>query len=133
MQSEMAIGLKTTLHMDFDAALQRVIDALKAEGFGVITEIDVKDTIKKKLDIDFHPYRILGACNPSLAHRAITTAPDVGLLLPCNVTVVQADDGVQVAIIDPKMMMSVLPNEGLRVIADEARERLNRVIKALEA
>ncbi len=133
MQSEMAIGLKTTLHMDFDAALQRVIDALKAEGFGVITEIDVKDTLKKKLDIDFHPYRILGACNPSLAHRAITTAPDVGLLLPCNVTVVQADDGVQVAIIDPKMMMSVLPNEGLRVIADEARERLNRVIKALEA
>ncbi len=130
---QMAIGLKTTLHMEFDAALQRVMDALKAEGFGVITEIDVKDTLKKKLDLDFHPYRILGACNPALAHRALTTAPDVGLMLPCNVTVVQGDDGVEVAIIDPKMMMSVLPNEGLRVIADEARERLDRVIKALEA
>ncbi len=130
---QMAIGLKTTLHMDYDAALQRVLEALKAEGFGVITEIDVKDTLKKKLDLDFHQYRILGACNPALAHRALTTAPDVGLLLPCNVTVVQADNGVDVAIIDPKMMMSVLPNEGLRVIADEARERLERVIKALEA
>lgn len=129
---QMAIGLKTTLHMDYDAALQRVLEALKAEGFGVITEIDVKDTLKKKLDLDFHQYRILGACNPALAHRALTTAPDVGLLLPCNVTVVQADNGVDVAIIDPKMMMSVLPNEGLRVIADEARERLERVIKALE-
>lgn len=128
-----ALGLTTYLKVDYETALKRVTEALKTEGFGVLTEIDVKETLKKKLDVDFRPYKILGACNPSLAHRALTAAPDVGLLLPCNVTVSQLDDGrVQVSIIDPLMMMSVLPGDALQPIAHEARERLNRVVAALE-
>src|SRR5512140_1968345 len=99
------LGLTVKLHTDFDTALQKVTDALKAEGFGVLTEIDVKATLKKKLDVDFRPYKILGACNPPLAYRALSAAPEVGLLLPCNVTVAQADDGIEVSIIDPLGMM----------------------------
>lgn len=127
------IGLTTYLHTDFQTAAARIADALKAEGFGILTEIDVKDTLKKKIDVDFHPYKILGACNPRLAHRALTAAPEVGLLLPCNVTLVQTeDDQVQVSIIDPLVMMGVVPNDALQPIAEEARERLQRVIKSLE-
>lgn len=134
MQVQATIGMKTVLQMDYETALKRVTEALKAEGFGVLTEIDVKDTLKKKLDVDFRPYKILGACNPSLAHRALTAAPDVGLLLPCNVTVSQMDDaGIQVAIVDPLLMMGVMADENLRPIAQEAQERLSRVIKELEA
>jgi uncharacterized protein (DUF302 family) len=129
-----SLGLTTTLQVDYATALQKVTDALKTEGFGVLTEIDVKETLKKKLDVDFHPYKILGACNPSLAHRALSAAPEVGLLLPCNVTVSQVEAGrVQVSIIDPLMMMSVVEGAALQPIAQEARERLNRVIAALEA
>ncbi|HUN07846.1 MAG TPA: DUF302 domain-containing protein [Aggregatilineales bacterium] len=129
-----SLGLTTTLQVDYATALQRVTDALKTEGFGVLTEIDVKETLKKKLDVDFHPYKILGACNPTLAHRALSAAPEVGLLLPCNVTVSEVEAGrVQVSIIDPLMMMSVVEGAALQPIAQEARERLNRVIAALEA
>lgn len=127
------MGMTTYLDTDYDTALTRVTEALKAEGFGVLTEIDVKDTLKKKLDVDFRPYKILGACNPPLAHRALTAAPEVGLLLPCNVTVTRLDDGrVQVSIVDPLAMMSVVPSAELEPIANEARERLSRVIAALE-
>jgi uncharacterized protein (DUF302 family) len=133
MQVQTTIGLKTDLQMDYETAQKRVIEALKAEGFGVLTEIDVKDTLKKKLDVDFHPYKILGACNPSLAHRALTAAPDVGLLLPCNVTIAQMDGCVKVAIVDPLAMMSVIVDENLKPIAQEAHERLHRVLSALEA
>ncbi|MEZ4669238.1 MAG: DUF302 domain-containing protein [Anaerolineae bacterium] len=130
---QQALGLTTTLKTDYATALTRVIEALKGEGFGVLTEIDVKDTLKKKLDVDFRPYKILGACNPPLAYRALTAAPEVGLLLPCNVTVAQMDDGqVQVSIIDPLLMMSVIPDDALHPIAEEARERLNRVLEALK-
>lgn len=129
-----SLGLTTTLQVDYATALQRVTDALKTEGFGVLTEIDVKETLKKKLDVDFHPYKILGACNPTLAYRALSAAPEVGLLLPCNVTVSEVEAGrVQVSIIDPLMMMSVVEGAALQPIAQEARERLNRVIAALEA
>jgi uncharacterized protein (DUF302 family) len=134
MQTQETIGLKIYLQMDFETVQRRVVEALKTEGFGVLTEIDVKDTLKKKLDVDFRPYKILGACNPSLAHRALTAAPDVGLLLPCNVTLAQMnDDRVQVAIVDPLAMTSVIPGEPIQRIAEEARERLNRVISTLEA
>ncbi len=134
MQTQQALGLTTTLHTDYETALKRVTEALKTEGFGVLTEIDVKDTLKKKLDVDFRPYKILGACNPPLAYRALTAAPESGLLLPCNVTVAQMDDGrIQVSIIDPLAMMSVIPGDALQPIAQEARERLDRVITALEA
>src|SRR5512141_862033 len=95
--TQSGLGLYARLHTDWETALQRVTAALKAEGFGVLTEIDVKETFKKKLDVDFRPYKILGACNPSLAYRALSAASEVGLLLPCNVTLSQAgDDSVDV-------------------------------------
>ena len=126
------LGLTVKLHTDFDTALQKVTDALKAEGFGVLTEIDVRATLKKKLDVDFRPYKILGACNPPLAYRALTAAPEVGLLLPCNVTVAQVDDGIEIGIIDPLSMMGFITHPDLEPVADEARQRLDRVAKALQ-
>ena len=125
------LGLTVKLHTDYETALQKVTDALKAEGFGVLTEIDVKATLKKKLDVDFRPYKILGACNPPLAYRALTAAPEVGLLLPCNVTVAQVDDGIEVGIIDPLGMMGFVQHPDLEPVAEEARQRLERVAKAL--
>ena len=126
------LGFNIALNMSFDNALDHVTNALKAEGFGILTEIDVKDTLKKKLDVDFRPYKILGACNPPLAYRALTVAPEVGLLLPCNVTVSQADSGlVDVFLIDPLMMLGVAANPALEPIAQEARQRLERVAAAM--
>ncbi len=134
METQQSFGLKIWLETDYESALERVTAALKMEGFGVLTEIDVKATFKQKLDVEFTPYRILGACNPALAHRALTVAPDVGLLLPCNVTVTQMDDGrIQVAIVDPLMMVDVVQHADLQPIAQEAQERLERVIAVLEA
>jgi uncharacterized protein (DUF302 family) len=127
-----ALGIYVRLSMDYETALVKTIEALKAEGYGVLTEIDVKDTFKKKLDVDFPPYKILGACNPPLAYRALTAAPEVGLLLPCNVTVRQLEVGtMEVALIDPLMMMSVIQNPALNPVADEARARLERVAQRL--
>ncbi len=132
--TENQLGLVIHLTVDYAAALTQTIDALKAEGFGVLTEIDVKETMKKKLGVEFAPYKILGACNPPLAHRALTIAPEVGLLLPCNVTVRQLEDGtIEVALIDPLMMMGVIQNPALKPVADEARARLERVAQALKA
>jgi uncharacterized protein (DUF302 family) len=126
------LGIYIHLNMDYETALVQTISALKGEGYGVLTEIDVKDTLKKKLDVDFPPYKILGACNPPLAHRALTTAPEVGLLLPCNVTVRQLEDGsIEVAMIDPLMMMDVVQNPALKPVAEEARLRLERAAQAL--
>jgi uncharacterized protein (DUF302 family) len=125
----MSVHLKTS----FADAESRVTAALKAEGFGVLTEIDVKATLKAKIDVDFRPYKILGACNPHLAYRALSSAPEVGLLLPCNVTVSQVDaDTVDISIIDPIMMMGVAAHPNLQPVADEARARLSRVIAALK-
>jgi uncharacterized protein (DUF302 family) len=127
-----SLGLTAHLRADFNAALARVTEALKAEGFGVLTEIDVKDTLKKKLGVDFRPYKILGACNPPLAHRALTAAPEVGLLLPCNVVVTQLNDQTtDVSIIDPLSMLGFMGRPELEPIASEARARLDRVITAL--
>jgi len=127
-----ALGIYVYLKMDYETALAQTIEALKREGFGVLTEIDVKETFKKKLNVDYLPFKILGACNPSLAHRALTIAPDVGLLLPCNVTVRAMENGmIQVAIIDPLMMLGVVQNPDLKPIADEARARLDRVAGSL--
>jgi uncharacterized protein (DUF302 family) len=126
------IGLKVTLDMDYEPALDKVTEALKVEGFGVLTEIDVKATLKNKLDVDFRPYKILGACNPTLAHRALSTAADVGMLLPCNVTVSQEADGrVLVSIIDPLAMVGFMVDPALDEVAQEANERLIRVAQAL--
>ena len=126
------IGIFITLKTSFEKAIQKTTDALKAEGFGVLTEIDVKETMKKKLDVEYAPYKILGACNPSLAHRALTIAPEVGLLLPCNVTVRQLEDGTsEVCLVDPLIMLGVIANPGLKEVAEEARVLLWRVASAL--
>ncbi len=130
--TEKPLGITVHLKVDYETALTRTVDALKVEGFGVLTEIDVKETFKKKLGIDYPPYKILGACNPPLAHRALTAAPEVGMLLPCNVTVRQLEDGrIEVAMIDPLMMMGVISNPALTPVAVEARARLERVAQSL--
>jgi uncharacterized protein (DUF302 family) len=127
-----SLGWHVRLNTGFDQAVQRVTEALKAEGFGVLTEIDVKETLKKKLDVDFRPYKILGACNPPLAYQALSAAPEVGLLLPCNVTVAQVAEGeMEVSLVDPLAMLGVVENPPLQPIAEEARARLQRVANAL--
>ncbi len=128
------IGFHVHLDGDFDAAVERVTAALKVEGFGVLTEIDVKETLKKKIGVDFRPYKILGACNPPLAHRALSLAPEVGLLLPCNVTVAEAPSGgVDVGLVDPLVMLGVVQSPDLEPVAQEARARLERVAEALRS
>ena len=130
--TQTAIGRTVRLNADFQSALERVTAALKEEGFGVLTEIDVKETLKKKIDVDFRPYKILGACNPRLAHRALTQATEVGLLLPCNVTVDQVgENAIEVSLIDPLVMLGVVANPALEPIAAEAKARLDRVAAAL--
>lgn len=114
-----------------EAARVRTEAALKAEGFGILTEIDVKATLKKKIDVDFKPYVILGACNPHLAHRALTADPSVGLMMPCNVTVRQEGSDAVVSVIDPKVMFGFGLSPDLEPVAEEAAEKLGRVIDAL--
>ena len=127
------IGRTVRLETDFASALARVTEALKAEGFGVLTEIDVKETLKKKLDVDFRPYKILGACNPPLAYRALTAAPEVGLLLPCNVTVAYVAEGAtDVSLVDPIAMLGVVEYADLKPVAEDAAARLDRVAAALQ-
>ena len=129
------IGFEVHLDSPYDEALEKVIAALKAEGFGVLTRIDVKATLKEKLGEDFRPYVILGACNPPLAHRALSTEGVVGLMLPCNVTVEADPQGGSLAqITNPEMMMQVGAlenNPALQEVAAEARARLERVAAAL--
>jgi uncharacterized protein (DUF302 family) len=118
--------------VDFDRALGNVAEALKSEGFGVLTEIDVKATLKKKLDVDFRKYRILGACNPPLAHRALSRELLVGLLLPCNVVVFEEDDGtVSVSAIKPSEMFKVIENKELSSVASEVDVKLKRALEAI--
>jgi uncharacterized protein (DUF302 family) len=129
----MEYGFWTRFAGDFDQAVARVTEELQKEGFGILTEIDVKATLKKKLDVDHRPYKILGACNPQLAHRALTAVPDIGLLLPCNVVVRENDDGsVDVGFLDPGMMSTMVAGD-IEAIAVDARARLERVSAALTA
>lgn len=116
----------------FDDAIQNVTEELKKEGFGVLTEIDVSGTLKKKLDVDFRKYRILGACNPSFAYKALQAEDKIGTMLPCNVIVQETPDGkVEVAAVDPIASMSAITSDQLGAIATEVREKLQRVIAEL--
>ena len=131
MESTSYAYTKQLAGVSFDDARTRVTDALSSEGFGVLTEIDVKATLKNKLDVDFRPYAILGACNPELAHRALETDPAIGLLLPCNVVVQETEGGAVVSIADPRTMFTIVGNQELEPVVREANERLRNVFDAL--
>ncbi|RMH74960.1 MAG: DUF302 domain-containing protein [Calditrichaeota bacterium] len=121
-----------TVDMSFEEAIDRVTEALKEKGFGILTEIDVKETLKKKLDVDFRKYRILGACNPPFAHKALQAEDKIGLMLPCNVVVQETEDGqVEVSAIDPVASMQAVKNPALEGIANEVRGMLQQVIESL--
>ena len=127
-----SLGLTAKLGaIDFDAAVARVAAALKVEGFGVITEIDVKKTMKDKLDVDVPPHAILGACNPKLAHAALEVEPDLGVLLPCNVVVYATDKGTRVTAVNAGAMLGMVGNKDLEPIATQVQERLDRVLESL--
>ncbi len=121
-----------TLPVGFDEAVQRTVDALKKEGFGIITEIDVKETFRKKLGIEFRNYRILGACNPALAHEALQLEDKVGTMLPCNVVVQEIESGkTEVAAIDPVASMQAIDNPRLKQAAEQVQAKLRKVVDSL--
>ncbi len=127
----MSYYIAKTVSGEFDDVIARVTEALKAEGFGVLTEIDVAATLKKKIDVDFRPYRILGACNPQMAYKALSAEDKIGVMLPCNVIVQQTDEGVEVAAVDPVASMQAVENPGLGDIAGPVKEALARVVNSL--
>ena len=127
-----SFGIQKTLDIGFDDALARIPEALKAEGFGVLTEIDVQATLKKKIDVDFRRYRILGACNPPFAHQALQHSLDVGMLMPCNVIVYETDDGkTVVSAVDPMQTMAAQGDPEMAPLAESVQQKLQRVIDSL--
>jgi uncharacterized protein (DUF302 family) len=127
----MAYGFSKTSALPYERAVERVTEELKKEGFGVLTTIDVRETLKKKLNVDFDKYMILGACNPPFAYKALQAEEQVGLLLPCNVIVYEKSGKTVVAAFDPMSMTKVLDNDRVRLVAEEVKGKLQRVIDAL--
>lgn len=127
----MQYGFSKTIDMPYEQAIEKVTAELKKEGFGVLTSIDVKETLKQKINVDFKKYTILGACNPPIAHRALQEEEDLGLLLPCNVIVYEKDEKIKVSIFDPMVMTWIIENDNMKPIATEVQERLQRVLAAI--
>ncbi len=131
--TSLAYGFKKIVSLPMEEADRRLREELQKEGFGILTEIDVKATLKKKLDVDFRPYKILGACNPPLAHQALESEPDIGLLLPCNVIVYAGEkEGTSVVgVLDPKVQLGITGRDDIRHLAEEVSSRMERVLDAL--
>jgi uncharacterized protein (DUF302 family) len=129
----MSYAISTTVSTPYAETVEAVKAALGEQGFGVLTEIDIKATLKKKLDVDVPAQVILGACRPPLAHQALQAEPSVGLLLPCNVVVRESGEGTVVEAVDPGTMVEMTKNEGLKSVADEAKERLEKALASLSA
>jgi uncharacterized protein (DUF302 family) len=131
--SSIQYGFKKSVALPVDEADRRLREELKKEGFGILTEIDVRNTLKEKLDVEFRPYKILGACNPPLAHQALTSETDIGLLLPCNVVVYEGDDADTsvVGVLDPRVQLGITGRDDIDHLADEVRARMERVLDAL--
>ena len=127
----MKYGFSKTTDYSFEQAIEKVTEELKKEWFGVLTTIDVKDTLKKKIDVDFKKYTILGACNPKLAHSALQVEEELGLLLPCNVIVYEKKDKTIVSIFDPRVMTLVIENPEMKSVAEEVKNKVQRVLKAV--
>ena len=126
------LGFQSRISLSYEAAMEKVTEALKTEGYGVLTNIDVKETMQKKLGAEFRKYSILGACNPVLAHKALTIRPEIGLLLPCNVIVYEESNSTVVNIIDPLSMFDFFKDPDLEPVAEDARNRLLRVSEAIQ-
>jgi len=127
----MSYYFSKTLNVTFDEAIEELTNALKSEGFGILTEIDVQATLKKKLDVDFRPYKIIGACNPPFANEALQAEDKIGTMLPCNVIVQQKENGVEIAAIDPVASMEAVNNQKVTEIANKIRGKLKSVIESL--
>ncbi|MDI6766550.1 MAG: DUF302 domain-containing protein [Bacteroidota bacterium] len=127
----MEYGFSKTVSLTYEKAIEKVTEELKKEGFGILTSIDVKETLKKKLNVDFQKYIILGACNPTFAHKALLNDEQIGLLLPCNIIVYEKDGKTHVSIFDPMIMMKIMEDEVIRPIAEEVKKKLDRVLDAI--
>jgi uncharacterized protein (DUF302 family) len=127
----MDYGFSKNINIPYEKAVEKVTAELKKEGFGVLTSIDVKETLKKKIDVDFKKYIILGACNPPLAHKALESEEQLGLLLPCNVIVYENNGGATVSFFDPMIMTKLIDNEKLKTVAEEVQSKMKRVYEAV--
>lgn len=127
----MKYGFSKTTNYSFEEAIQKVTDELKKEGFGVLTTIDVKETLKNKLNVEFKKYIILGACNPPLAHQALQAEEELGLLLPCNVIVYEKEGKSVVSVFDPMIMAHIIDNQNMKPVAEEVKKKLERVLEAV--
>ena len=127
----MEYGFSKKIDLPYEKVLEKVTDELKKEGFGVLTSIDVKETLKKKIDVDFKKYMILGACNPPLAHKALQSEEELGLLLPCNVIVYENNGGTTVSFFDPMVMTILIDNDKLKIVAEEVQKKMKKVFEAI--